>query len=315
MLTNKFNLPEPIYRAAVANHYSKGAADYSVTELLLPPRLGALRRFHAAKLVEDVADCIDSLEGQMWHLLFYQAGAPSTGAILEERLYATFNGMTISGAMDHTLLTEGQLDDYKNCSVYAVKACLQEPKWEWVWQLNIYRLLRAIHGQQIDSLRIIARMRDWLLPRAIAAAETEGDYPQHPIAVIPIPIHPLAEVEAFVKERIELHRNADRWIEAQAAPEPFCTDEERWRSPVEYALMVPGRKNAVKLFKGPTAQADAEAALLQTENGRLEQRGGIYRRCRFYCPAGRAGLCTQWENTKLSQPALSSTCVDTSAFE
>lgn len=315
MLTNKLNLPEPIWRASNAAMYSKGDSRYSVTELLLPPRIGALRRYYADVIVEDCADHIASLEGKMWHLLFEKAGAPDTGAILEERLYWEFDGVKISGAMDHTILRDGMLDDYKTCSVYAVRAHLREPKWEWVWQLNLYRLLRAKHGQAIDKLRIIARMRDWMLPQALAAIDSGGDYPPHETMPLDVPVLPLDEVEEFVRIRIKLHLDADAQVEQygpEAASLPLCTDEERWRSPVEWAHMRPNRKSAVKVYRGPTAQQDAEYALAHEPDAYLEQRGGVYRRCKFYCPIGRAGLCTQWNADKDTQPAEA---VDTSAFE
>lgn len=315
MLTNKLGLPEPIHRAANAAVYSKGDARYSVTELLLPPRLGALRRFYADLLVEDCADHIAALEGKMWHLLFEQAGAPETGAILEERLYWDFDGVKISGAMDHTILEGELLDDYKTCSVYAVRSHLKSPKWEWVWQLNIYRLLRAKYGQAIDKLRIIARARDWMLPRALESAASGGDYPPHETMPLDVPILSLDEVEAFVHERIKLALDADSQIEQygpQATTLPLCTDEERWRSPVEWAHMRPNRKSAVKVYRGPTAQQDAEYALAHEPEAYLEQRGGVYRRCRFYCAVGRAGVCIQWEADKDKQPEEA---IDTSAFE
>ena len=40
-ITNVLNLPEAIVRAVTRDTYSKGQAEFSVTELLLPPRVRA----------------------------------------------------------------------------------------------------------------------------------------------------------------------------------------------------------------------------------------------------------------------------------
>lgn len=45
--TNKFNLPDGLARAVMNDPYSKGDADFSVTELLDPPQLTQFRKPHA----------------------------------------------------------------------------------------------------------------------------------------------------------------------------------------------------------------------------------------------------------------------------
>lgn len=320
MYTNKLNLPEPFLRAAENGSYSKGLALYSVTELIDPPRYGALRRLYKDIIVEDVADQIEALMGTMFHQMLEKAGAPTTQAILEERLYAQYNGVTISGAMDHTILWDnGCLDDYKATKVYAVRSATTYGKPEWTAQLNVYRLLRALHGQTIEKLRIIAWMKDWSIALATASAQKEdGDYPAHAILPIEIEVWPLEQAEAYVKERIRLHLEADRWANANTPdengefpPEPRCTDEERWRNPIRWACMKEGRKTAIKLYD---TWAEANYAVSQTNGGYTEVRGGECKRCVLYCTVGRAGLCTQWEAEKAVLPNKGA-ALDTSAFD
>lgn len=317
MLTNKLNLPEPFLRAAERASYSKGDARYSVTELIKPARAGALDRLYRDTLVEDVADQMPSLVGRMFHLMLEQAGAPGMGAILEERLYAEVDGVKISGAMDHTLLWEdGLLDDYKSCTTYAV---MRGGKWEWEAQLNIYRWLRALHGQSVSRLRVIAWMKDFMLSRAIAAqANPESKYPQHEIMPIDIPVWDLTDTERYVRERVAAHVAADEWAKAiegdpAANAEPYCTDEERWRSKIEWAIVKEGNTRATK-----KVETEAEANFLITQmkgDYRVEPRGGIYKRCLMYCGPGRAGLCSQWEAEKRANPLQATVEVDTSAFD
>jgi len=317
--SNQLNLPEPFLRAAEAREYSKGDARYSVTELIDPPRYGALRRLYKDVIVEDIADNIGSLMGTMFHKMLEYSGAPKTGAILEERLYAEVDGVKISGAMDHTILTgAGQLDDYKETKVYSVRQALRHGKPEWTAQLNIYRWLRALHGQQVEALNIIARMKDWNMAFAIADAQKEvpGDYPAHEIAVVPITVWPLEKTEAYVRDRIQLHLAADAWVarlengEGSHNP-PFCSDEERWRNPTRWAVMKEGRKTAIKLYDD---KPEADFVAGQTKGGYVEQRGGEYKRCMLWCSVGRAGLCTQWEADKAAAPSASN-IIDTSVFD
>jgi len=57
-LTNNLRLPDPMVRAVGNDSYTKGDADISVTELLTPPQLRALRIKHHDEIVEDVSDRI-----------------------------------------------------------------------------------------------------------------------------------------------------------------------------------------------------------------------------------------------------------------
>ena len=314
MLTNKLNLPEPILRAAERELYSKGDARYSVTELLKPPRMAALQRLYADAIVEDVADNIWSVLGRIGHGILEASGAPVTGAILEERLYADVLGVRISGAMDHTvLLPTGCLDDYKFTNVYAVSHGLKR---EWEQQLNIYTWLRGLHGQTIERLRVVAILRDWLISRARAAALSGASYPQHQVVTLDVPLWTREETQMFVEERVALHLAADDWAQhLNARPghitEPRCTDEDRWTRPTRYALMKKGRKTAIKLYDTPEeAQMVANTAPGQY----VELRGGEPVRCIDYCTVGRAGLCSQW-NLDRERFATPRGEIDTSAFD
>ena len=323
MLVNQLNLPEPFVRATEAALYSKGDARYSVTELIEPARIGALRRFYVNDIVEDVADNVASLMGTMFHKLLEAAGAPTTHAILEERLYADIEGVTISGAMDHTILWDnGCLDDYKATKVYSVQTALRYGKPDWTAQLNIYRWLRSLLGQTIEKLRIIAWMKDWFIARAIAAAQGErpDSYPQHEILAIDIPVWPLEQTEAYIRGRIIAHKAADEWaaatnggvlLEVEGVDEPRCTDEDRWRNKTRWACMKESRKTALKLYD---TEAEARYAASQEKGGYVEQRGGEYRRCALYCNVGRAGLCSQWEADKAVMKD-NGHVIDTSAFD
>lgn len=346
MLTNKLNLPEPILRAAEREMYSKGDARYSVTELIKPARMAALQRLYGDSIVEDVADNIWSVLGRIGHGILEASGAPVTGAILEERLYADVLNVRISGAMDHTvLLPTGCLDDYKFTNVYAVSHGV---KFEWEAQLNIYAWLRSLAGQTVERLRVVAILRDWTISRARSAGhiweavtvhgecckdgecespgyqivgsggpDADAKYPSHQVKVVEIPLWGNEKTQGYVEERVRAHLEADTWAtngdreEPLPAMEPHCTDEERWVRPTRYAFMKRSRKTAVKLYD---SLEEAQMVANATPGGYTEVRGGEPVRCIDYCTVGRAGLCTQYESDK---PRFASTAnaIDTSAFD
>lgn len=317
--TNTLDLPEPFLRAAERHAYSKGESRYSVTELIKPARAGALERLYNDAIVEDVADTIWSLLGGIGHGILEQAGAPSTGALLEERLFATVGGIVISGAMDHTLLLPtGCLDDYKFTATYQV---MRAPKFEWIAQLNIYAYLRALHGQAITRLRIVAILRDWIMSRARAAllkppVEGRIPYPSHQVAVVPIPLWTLEETEAYIASRIQAHLEADEWaktydVTKYQESDPTCTDEDRWVRERRWAFMKESRKTAVKLYD---TEAEAQMAAMDVKGGYTEPRGGEPIRCMDWCKVGRAGLCSQW-NLDKDKFVTRLDDVDASAFE
>lgn len=316
MLTNKLNLPEPFLLAAEKRIYSKGKARYSVTELNDPARLGALKRLYSGVIVEDIADNIASLMGTMFHQMLETAGVEEKGAILEERLYAELDGVVISGGMDHVKLDgDGTLHDYKTTKVYSVLMHKRYGKFEWIAQTNIYRYLQALHGRHVETLKIVPWMKDWDLGRSILSQQKGGDYPEHEIVSLDVPVWDLEDTEAYVRERIRLHVAADEWAAQLPDPspetiEPLCTDAERWREPVKWALMAAHRKTAIKKYD---TEEEAKFLAAQTKGGYVEIRGGTYKRCLLYCPVGRAGLCSQWERDKSANPAASS--IDTSAFD
>lgn len=293
-LTNDLALPEPIVRAIQARAYSKGDADYSVTELLAPPRAKALERANRDRLVEDVADNIYSLVGTIGHGILERSGAPETGAILEERLYMDIDGVRISGAMDHTLLLPtGVIDDYKFTSVWQVKnGC----KPEWTQQLNVYALLRAANGQIVTGLRIVAILRDWTAPQA--ARSTPDKYPPRQVVVFDVELWPLERTREFLCERIALHQAADGAVESGLEPYP-CSDDERWVRDRAFAVMKPGRKSAVRVYDSlGEAQLHAESI----PGGTVEPRGGEPTRCLYYCTVGKAGLCSQFNAERATAP-------------
>ena len=67
--TNEQELPWPVLSAIENHRYSKGSADYSVTELLNPPRVRELKRRHYDEIEVDAADMVFALFGTVVHFI------------------------------------------------------------------------------------------------------------------------------------------------------------------------------------------------------------------------------------------------------
>lgn len=273
MLTNKLNLPEPIVMAVQNDPYDSGDCDISVTRLVSPPYQVRLRK--TVDPVEDVADRLFSLYGQIAHGILERAGI-KTQSNVENRLFSGFNGWTVSGQYD--LYDKGVLMDYKFTTFWSVKG--DEPKDEWVQQLNLLRLLAIRNGMPVHALRIIALLRDWQKSQA----RRDPEYPQLPIVPVEIPMWSVEKAEAFMLERVKLHQDE--------SPSP-CSDDDRWMQPAVYALKKHGRKTAVKLYN---LREDAERAAEESKDLYVEHRPGEYRRCAEYCNVSHG--CPVWQAGK-----------------
>lgn len=275
--TNRYNLPDGLARAVQNDPYDKGDADYSITELLEPAQLGALKHKHADQLTEDVSDRIWSLIGQVAHGI---AERSETQAVTERRLSMEIDGVKVSGAMDRFCEKEGKLQDYKVVTAYKFKGGKLPEEYET--QLNFYVYLLKANGVEVKKAEIVGILRDW----SKLEARRDATYPQSQVIMVNVPIWPTEKTLALLKGRLALHKAAR---EGNLTP---CTPEERWARPDVYAVMKEGRKTAVRLHDD-AASAERHAAELGA-NHSVVKRPGESVRCQNYCSVGAAGLCPQF---------------------
>lgn len=282
-ITNKHKAPETLVALASREYYTKGAAQYSVTELLSPPRIRRLREQFHDKVEQDVADMLWSMLGSALHVVMERG--QTEGHITEERLFHEIDGVTISGQIDLQHERDGGvvITDYKFTSAWAVMA--DKPEWEQ--QLNVYRwLVETVKGNRVDALNICALIRDF------SRHDTREGYPAAPIQMVSIPMWDLKDAEEFVRRRLDMHRDAKVAHDfGDALPE--CSPEERWQSETVYAVKREGRKTAIRVFKN---QEEANE-LATKEKGYVEIRPGEPKRCTGnYC--GVAQWCNQYQREK-----------------
>jgi hypothetical protein len=279
-ITNKHNVPAPLMTLASREYYSKGASQYSVTEIMSPPKVRRLREQYDNLIEQDVSDMLWQLLGSALHVVM-ERGA-TEGWTMEERLFHDVDGVTISGQIDAQQETPDGviITDWKFTSAWAV----MQDKEEWVQQLNIYKwLVETVKRKKVCGLKICAFIRDF------SRHEKKDGYPIANIVNIDIPMWDSVTTETYIRERLEMHRNAKMAHDFGEELQP-CSDEERWQSETIYAVKRDGRKTAIRVFK--TIEEATELA--EKEKGYVETRKGEPKRCTGnYC--GVAQWCEQYQ--------------------
>lgn len=302
-VTNKHNLPQPLYRALARDDY-ENKAKFSATSLIKSPRQRLLMQRHWKKIEVDAVDRLWMVLGTLAHLMLQRAG--DDNALVEETLWASqrlisdawipsqsyglhyYGKPTIASTFDR-YSSEGIIQDWKLTSVWAYILGGLKPEWEA--QVNIYAWLARLHGLEVSKLQIIALFRDHVKGRA----EREPDYPDIPIQIINVPLWPHDKTEAYVNERVRLHLEAEELADDDL---PLCTPEERWVRDEKWAVKKRGGKKAIKngVFDS-LVDAQKRCDQLGADVVYIEHRPGESARCKkhgegnAYCDA--APFCNQ----------------------
>jgi hypothetical protein len=214
-LTNKHGYPESIVRAIANDTYSRGDSEFSATSLLQPPRISALTDLYKDQIVTDVDDRLFILYGHMGHALLERA-SNKLHSMVERRFFGVIDGVKISAQIDNLSLEDDQtLIDWKFTTVYGFMEGTP-PKREWIAQMNIQLELLRQNGIEAKALKIYGMLRDWR-PKE---AKNNPNYPKK-IAYHNIPIVDREKTQSFIKQRIQMHRQAREKL-------PLCSTEDNW---------------------------------------------------------------------------------------
>ena len=264
-ITNKQGLPAPLVALLARDFYTKGASQYSVTELMSPPKIRRMREQYDEEMEIDATKLIASQLGTFMHARLEKKSVE--GYTNEERIFHSIDGITISGAVDLQEHTDDGIViiDYKFVKAWSV----MKSKEDWVTQLNIYKwLVETVKKQKVCGLKICAIIKDY------TAHSTQEGYPEAEAVMIDIPMWDSVTTETYVRKRLDLHRAAKQAQEFGEELEP-CTDEDRWMSETIYAVKREGRKTAIRVFKS----IEEATELAEKEKGYVEERKGEPRRC------------------------------------
>lgn len=264
-ITNKQGLPAPLVALLARDFYTKGASQYSVTELMSPPKIRRMREQYDDEMEVDATKLIASQLGTFMHARL--EGKSVEGYTNEERIFHSIDGITISGAVDLQEHTDDGIViiDYKFVKAWSV----MRSKDDWVTQLNIYKwLVETVKKKKVCGLKICAIIKDY------SPHSNQEGYPEAEAVMIDIPMWDSVTTETYVRQRLDMHRVAKQAQEFGEDLEP-CTDEDRWMSETIYAVKREGRKTAIRVFKS----IEEATELAEKEKGYVEERKGEPRRC------------------------------------
>jgi hypothetical protein len=284
-ITNKHNAPQAFINFCADDQYSRGDADYSVTDLLEEPRIVQLKRRHPDFAEHDPYENPWAYIGTMVHSALEQY-APED-QISEERIFTEIDGVRISGAVDvQTPVGDNLIDvgDYKTTTVYSLS---DTAKWEQ--QLNVYAFLIERETQRkVRDLLIYAFLRDW----KISMSEKTRNYPTTPGVTIKMTPWSQEDREEFVMERIEIHRACENLEDDDLPP---CSHDNRWPSGSMYVAhdMSSGDSKYFKTKRDAVAYAEKSSS---DWNMIVDKTFETYRRCKSYCEF--ANECNVWNEWK-----------------
>jgi len=262
----------------------------SVTQLIGPARIRQLMIRHAEDKHQpwrDVSENIWALWGSAIHAVL--AGGDNSNALSEEALKVELRpesdprgGYYLTGIPD--LYTEdGTLWDYKTSKAFAF--CSKNAKPEWVQQTNIYAWMLRRHGFPVSRIVIQGFVKDYNRYQAMQ----HGDYPESDVPQYEIPMWTDEAVEAFIRDRVQVHNEAGHVDEAEL---PLCSEGERWTKPTTYAVKKGDNKRAQRVFDTLAEAEEFISTSSAPEELWIETRAGEDTRCIDYCPA--AAFCAYY---------------------
>ena len=294
---NDQNLLQPVFDALSLDSYDAGDSDLTPTSWIDSPRIRQLMKEHWDEIEELISDRVFTTIGNGVHNLLEENVKGFEGVTAEERVFYDHpSGLRLSGAIDLQMLADDGstiLADYKTTSVWSVILGSGDGaiKPAWVRQLNSYRyLLQISRDVEVSALYIIAILRDWKRGDSV-----KPSYPDAPIVQIEVPLWGWEETQAYVEERIALHREASysMFIKEELV---HCTSEEMWERPETFAVLrSSSHKRASRVLD---SMEDATAWAENPDNGMgsnhvIEHRPGQRVRCRDWCQVAK--WCNQYQ--------------------
>lgn len=272
--SNNHNYPSAIADAITLYDKPPWKGDISNTTLTMPPRIKQLKQRHRHEIQEDLSDFFAMFLGSAVHdYIARRSMAPHR--IIEKAFYYDIDGTKVGGIVDLYDTKTFTQDDYK---VVRAWSFLNGMKPEYEQQLNINTWLLRKNGHKVDRHRIVALYRDWSEGQAY-----NKSYPQSHCVAYEAPIWKDTDAEAWIRERVELHKDAEKLPDDEL---PHCSSAERWEKPEKYAVMKKGRKSAVRVLD-TWEEADAYMNQKGYKNPShwINIRQGEFTRCEKWCQA------------------------------
>jgi hypothetical protein len=266
--------------------YSNMGADYSVTDILKPPRILHLMRRHRAELPpQDPSEIVESFMGSAIHNLFdfslRKAKLRLKGErnyYVEQRLWDKFLDRKITGKFDVWL--DEVLYDFKVTKTW--KYIFGDFS-DWEAQLNVYSYMAHLIGIETERVANIVLFKNFEKNKA-----WDRNYPPEQIIEMRQRHWSRDEQEAFLYGRIQALIDSEGVADKDL---PECTNKERWIKDEKWAVMVPGKTQKEYCIRALDAEHKVEEYLewrkskgKEIKEYRIEHRPGMFMRCESYCP-------------------------------
>ena len=287
IITNKSGLPQSFINAASYAWYdSPTDSDITVTRMIKTPRIVNLFKRHQHEIEVDAQELVWSILGSSIHVMLERSAGEDV--IVEKRLSTNIKGWNVSGKPDAFYPKKKSVIDYKVTSVWSFLS--EKPEWEA--QLNLNAMLHRLHRQDVDSITILAILKDWSRTKA----DVTGNYPQFAVQQVGFPLWTLSQQKEYALERITLHQAESSLPDEELT---LCSPDERWYRGGGWAVYKKGNKRADKVLNTkekaieymqenplPPAKVSVKTGKMlkpAKEWDEIRERKGQNIRCLFYC--------------------------------
>ena len=281
--------------AEIERERYSSSGDYSVTDLINPPRVVRLKKRHMDEAEQPLSSVIPSMMGTAIHeyfekyLTMWVLKHKYQNYTFEEQLEYDVSDRKISGRYD---IRDGKhLYDIKTAKVW--KKIFDPEMIEWHQQQNLYSYLLHKNGTELDSINIVAVYKDWQEGNALR----DRTYPQDQVVEHELSHWTREEQERFLLERLELHKACE---DVEDHELPLCSRSERWERfqgghEIEFVIMKKSTaKRAARVIKTSLEDAYAYARGMKgiTTDSFIEVRYAVRKRCEKYCAIN--GFCSDY---------------------
>jgi hypothetical protein len=266
----------------------KSSGNYSVTDIINPPRIVRLKKRYKDTVEPKLESLIASMTGTAVHEYFEKMirlwieRHDYKDYVLEKEVHIEMQGRRVSGRFD--ILDGLDLYDIKNCKAW--KLVFDPDMEDWHEQQNLYNyLVKEDMGLDLNSLNIIAFYKDWIKGSALR----DRAYPQAEVMEYQLGMWPLQRTEDFLYDKLENHIACEELPDEEL---PLCTREERWErhqggETVHYGILTNSKaKRAKKVIRGGSLDAAVSVAHTLpglTSDSVIEVRYAQPKRCVDYC--------------------------------
>lgn len=278
----------------------KKSGNYSVTDIISPPRIVHLKKRYGHLAQPPLEGAIASMIGTAIHEYFEKYlelwcdKHDYDGYTLEEQVSIECQGRKISGRYD--IREDDQLYDLKSIKVW--KLIFDPDLIEYHEQQNLYRLLINMDkGVLVQGLNIVAIYKDWQEGNALR----DRNYPQQQMIEYELNLWDLKDTEKFMNQKVA---ELIRCEELEDAELPVCSRDERWErhmggETIHYGILKNRKaKRATKVVKGGTldeAMVVARGMKGMTRDSVIEIRYALPKRCQKYCDINEhCSFYTDW---------------------